>query len=375
MQNDDYLKKQIITYLGNKRKLITNIETIVKRIYNEKNEKLIIGDGFSGSGIVSRMLKRYAKKLYVNDIADYSKILNQCFLSNISPKSLRHLKELVNESNSYVDDKITLNEKLKDPWISKHWAPSGEIKTTDRVYFSENNAKRIDWYYEFIQNKVPEQYKHFFHAILIVQSSIHNNTLGQFSSFLKNENNTYGQFGGKNENDLERILSNIKMDIPVYENHNCNVYIDQTDTNEWVKNDVVYDLVYYDPPYNKHPYCIYYFLLDIIAKWNTNELIPNTVRGQPKNWKKSNYNSLTKAESSFDELIKNTNSRYILISYNNKGIIESKNMKDILEKYGSVEKITLEHKTYNRYKGINEAKRQKEDEKINEYLWLLKKFN
>ena len=374
MQSDDYLKKQIITYLGNKRKLIYNIEDIVKRIYEEKQEKLIIGDGFSGSGVVSRMLKRYGKELYVNDISNYSKILNQCFLSNISPSSLKDLTQLVNESNSYVDSKIDTGETLKDPWISKHWAPSGEITENDRVYFSERNAKRIDWYYYFIKEKVPNKYKHFLHAILIVQSSIHNNTLGQFSSFLKDENNTYGKFGGKNENDLERILSDIKMELPVYENHNCKVFIDKKDTNQWIKNDVKYDLVYYDPPYNKHPYCIYYFLLDIIATWDTTTNIPDTVRGQPKTWKRSQYNSLTNAESTFEELIKNTNSNYILISYNNTGIIKPSNMEEILNKYGNVEKITLEHKTYNRYKGVNEKKRQKKDEKISEYLWLLKKY-
>ena len=373
MQNDDYLKNQIITYLGNKRKLIYNIEDIVKNIYNQKKRKLIIGDGFSGSGIVSRMLKRYSKELHVNDISDYSKILNQCFLSNISSLSLKELTKIVNEANDFVNNNILTNKKLLEPWISKHWAPCGEIKENDRVYFTETNAKRIDWYYYYIKNYVPNNYKHFLHAVLIVKSSIHNNTLGQFSSFLKDESNKIGKYGGRNENDLHRILSNIELELPVYENHNCKVYISQKDTNDWIKQNVKYDLVYYDPPYNKHPYCIYYFLLDIIARWNTNEIIPNSFRGQPKNWKKSKYNSITHAQETFDDLIKNTNSEYILISYNNNGIIKSNIMQEILSKYGSVEKITLEHKTYNRYKGISEQKRKKTDEKINEFLWLLKK--
>lgn len=373
MQNDDYLKKQIITYLGNKRKLIYHIEDVIKKIYEKTNKKLIIGDGFSGSGIVSRMLKRYAKELHVNDISSYSKILNYCFLSNISPSSLQELSLIINKSNSYVDLKLETNEEIKNPWISKHWAPSGEITENDRVYYTEINAKRIDWYYDYISNHCPEKYKHFLHAMLIVKSSIHNNTIGQFSSYLKDETNTYGQYGGKNKIDLQRITNDIILELPVYENHNCKVYIDQEDTNNWIKKDVKYDLVYYDPPYNKHPYCIYYFMLDIIAKWNTTEPIPDTVRGQPKNWIKSNYNSITHAEKTFDDLIKNTNSQYILISYNNNGIIEEKSMENILKKYGTIEKIVLEHKTYNRYKGVNEQKRQKKDEKINEFLWLLEK--
>ena len=72
-------------------------------------------------------------------------------------------------------------------------------------------------------------------------------------------------------------------------------------------------------------------MLDIIAEWNTNENIPNTTRGQPKKWTKSSYNSITHAKDAFDELIKNTNSEYILISYNNKGIIKQEVMENILK--------------------------------------------
>ena len=58
------------------------------------------------------------------------------------------------------------------------------------------------------------------------------------------------------------------------------------------------------PPYNKHPYNIYYFLLDIINNWDTDIEIPETYRGQPKNWKKSPYCSFVKAKKSFEDLIK-----------------------------------------------------------------------
>ena len=373
MQSDDFLKKQIITYLGNKRKLLFHIEDIVKKIKDDKNKKLIIGDGFSGSGIVSRLFKRYSKELYVNDLSDYSKILNFCYLSNISDISLKEINKLIEEANNFVQNRIDNKEIPKIQFISKNWAPSGEIKKTDRVYFTEENAKRIDWFHYFIENKVPIEYKYFLFGILLVKSSIHNNTLGQFSSFLKDENSEFGKFGGKNENDLERITKPIFLELPVYENHNCKIFIDQKDANDWVKKDVKFDLVYYDPTYNKHPYSIYYFMLDIIARWNINEEIPNTTRGQPKNWIKSKYNSINNAEYAFDELIKNTNSQYILISYNNTGIIKPNNMENILKKYGTVKKITLEHKTYNRYKGISEPKRKKANEVINEYLWLLEK--
>ena len=52
--NDEFYKKQIITYLGNKRKFVGIIEEIIKTLENKTKQKLSIGDGFSGSGILSR---------------------------------------------------------------------------------------------------------------------------------------------------------------------------------------------------------------------------------------------------------------------------------------------------------------------------------
>ena len=55
--NADYLKKQIITYMGNKRKLLTKISEIIDMIVQELGNDLTCADAFSGSGIVSRLLK------------------------------------------------------------------------------------------------------------------------------------------------------------------------------------------------------------------------------------------------------------------------------------------------------------------------------
>ena len=56
---DDYLSKQIITYMGNKRKILPYIEEIILKLEKEKGSKLKIGEGFSGSGIVSRLFKQH----------------------------------------------------------------------------------------------------------------------------------------------------------------------------------------------------------------------------------------------------------------------------------------------------------------------------
>ena len=85
MENPDFLTKQLITYIGSKRALLNFIGTglsIVKKRLNK--EKLEIFDVFSGSGITSRYFKQYASKLIVNDIEDYSRVVNKCYLANKS---------------------------------------------------------------------------------------------------------------------------------------------------------------------------------------------------------------------------------------------------------------------------------------------------
>ena len=46
-------------------------------------------------------------------------------------------------------------------------------------------------------------------------------------------------------------------------------------------------------------------------------------------------------------------------------------MEKILEKYGTLYKIPVEHKVYNKFIGIAAKKRQKQKKKIEEFLWLL----
>ncbi len=379
---NDYLHKQILTYLGNKRKLIFNIESVIDMIEHDFGEKIdSIGEGFSGSGIVSRMLVSKCNKLYTNDLAGYSKTLNECYLQSynkLSENDKKSINRLIDQCNLWMDGINTVIPLVYDKnipsFIHKNWAPENDknIKISERTYFTTENAIRIDRARYFIDN-YGENYKIFLLAPLLIECSIHNNTNGQFSAYFKDENKKKGKFGGKNEVDIKRITGKIIIPKPLLINHNANVFIEQKDTNEWIKSIDKVDLIYYDPPYNKHPYNIYYFLLDIINKWDIDIDIPDTYRGQPKNWIKSPWCSLKKAKNTFEQLIKNTKdkTKFLLLSYNNKGIISFEDMENILIKYGSVYKIPVEHKTYNKLKGIASYKRKKKFDKVIELIWLI----
>ena len=114
-------------------------------------------------------------------------------------------------------------------------------------------------------------------------------------------------------------------------------------------------------------------MLDIINDWDTSIEIPDSNRGQPLNWRTSDYNSSKNAKKAMIDLLKNTNARYILLSYNDGGIIPIHELDKLLkESEQEVTKIPIDHKTYNKLKGISNYKREKEYKKVKEFLYILK---
>lgn len=155
MENEKYLTEQIITYLGNKRKLLDNIANEVQSILNEMEvEKAVICDLFSGSGVVSRKLKQYATRLYANDLEQYSYIINDCYLTN---------KEDFNEDfYNQLYEKIQ-SKGLIEGVIAQNYAPKddNDIKEGERVFYTHENAMIIDTIRAAI-DEVPEFIKNIF---------------------------------------------------------------------------------------------------------------------------------------------------------------------------------------------------------------------
>src|SRR5210317_1243070 len=194
--DNGFLKEQIITYMGNKRKLLNIISDELDEIKKAmKKDKIKIGDGFSGSGVVSRLFKTKENELYVNDLAGYSKTLNACYLSSPTKSEIQKIKEYIDYANKKADDEMS--GKIHGGWISKHWSPeSEEIKENERVFYTSKNGKRIDIMRDYIET-IPEKYRPYLLGPLLVECSIHNNTNGQFSAYYKDKDGKKGEYGGK----------------------------------------------------------------------------------------------------------------------------------------------------------------------------------
>jgi len=376
---DDFCNKQLLTYLGNKRQLK---DWFYQYLLNNTKSSYSYSfcDGFSGTGIISRVAKTIPNihTIYSNDWEYYSYITNSCYLSNMytDPNKYMNITYYINKcnENKFINQNIDYMYGNYTPYDDNHIQPS------DRCFFTTKNGHIIDNIRTYIDKNVPIDYQKYCIATLLYESSVKNNTCGYFNSFYKDKVDgiQIGKYGGKNENDLNRITSEINLPIPIFSQCNKNIIVSCNDTNKFVENMNPVDITYYDPPYNKHPYGTFYFLLNEIAYWNTNKIqhLPkhtDSVRGQSNDWKRSDYNSFSKACVAFENLIEKTKSNQIIISYYNKGIIPIDKMKTILEKFGTVVDYSFDHKPYNKLIGQGKKFITTDKEQVNEFLFCLNK--
>ena len=360
MENEKYLSEQIITYLGNKRKLLDNIAIEVESaLYELGIEKAKICDLFSGSGIVARRLKQYASRLYANDLENYSYVINDCYLTNKEDFNEKFYNEL------YA--KVTSTEPVEGV-ITKNYAPADDknIKEGERAFYTHKNAMTIDTIRSAIDN-VPESYKKFFLAPLLYEASVHANTSGVFKGFYKSKKENVGKFGGEGENALERILGNIELKKPIFSNYDCQVTLFREDANILVKHLRGLDITYIDPPYNQHPYGSNYFMLNTILENKVGNNI-SAVAGIPDDWNKSLYNKKNEALSTFEQLVNGIDSKYLIISYNNEGFISLEEMQTMLSKYG---KLATKEFDYVAFRGSRNLKNR--NAHTTEYIFILRK--
>jgi len=337
---NDFVQQPMITYIGNKRKLVSKIEEVVKRLQPQT-----CADAFSGSGVVSRMLLNHSKKLYVNDLELYCEIISKCFLMTPSWANADDIVHHINEMNRCPD---------KIGFFTEMYA------SDERQFYTPENGRRIDGMLDYIERCVPEQLKPYCLGPLLVKASIHTNTSGVFKGFHR------GGWGGKGGHALDRITRRIEVECPAWLEPTRDVEVRRQDACDFLRELPKVDLIYLDPPYNQHPYGSNYFMLNLIC---TNER-PHTVSkvsGIPGDWNKSQYNSRGKIREAMELTLKlaTEKAKHTLVSYNNEGFIKPEEWEEILRPY-TYEKIEID---YSCYKGGRNVKNR--PKKVTEFLFII----
>jgi adenine-specific DNA-methyltransferase len=363
-ENKSYLREQLITYIGNKRSLLGFIGAGIRRVQKRLNRNsLDTFDVFSGSGIVARYFKQFSRLIIANDLEKYSRVINECYLSNRSETDMPLLKQYYDEITGEL-----ANRPLGRGLISGLYAPEDEnvIRPGERVFYTVRNAAYIDTARRLIGG-LPEGAQKYFLAPLLSEASIHANTCGVFKGFYKNRETGTGQYGGRNRNALGRITGNIELPFPVFSSFDSDVMVCQGDANAVIEYVPEVDVAYVDPPYNQHPYGSNYFMLNLILDNKRPEHI-SAVSGIPEDWNRSRYNSAKSARAAMTELLSAIKAKFLLISFNSEGFISPPEMKDMLGGLGALEALET---TYNVFKGSRNLNNR--NIHVKEYLYLLEK--
>ena len=342
LEDPDYLCRQLITYIGNKRALLAPIGQAVATVKRRLNKtKLRAFDVFSGSGVVSRYLKAYASHLVSNDMEDYAAATSRCYLRNRSTVDFAALGEAVADLNARVEQRA-----FPKGFIQELYSPQDEdaISPEDRVFYTIDNARRLDDYRRMI-DEAPAEMRELLLAPLLHKASVHANNGGVFKGFYKNRHTGTGQYGGTSSDALTRIRGSIRLELPVLSRFECDYSVFKGDANQVAPVVKDMDIAYIDPPYNQHPYGSNYFMLNLLVHYERPAKV-SRVSGIPVDWQRSGYNVRAKSLPLLRQLFDALDARFLLVSFNDDGFIRPEDMQATLRRLGAVRTFETRYNTY-----------------------------
>jgi adenine-specific DNA-methyltransferase len=310
-------------------------------ISDMKNSSFL--DLFAGTGTVGFNVQKYTKSCDANDLELYSYIINFALLKcNYSEE----LSELIKKCNELV---------MKEGLIYNNFSPT---ETCERMFFTNDNAKKADAIREFIETEYKENriniYQfNFLLASLLVSIDKVANTSSVYGAYLKTYKTTA----------LKQLLLkpiHIKTDI---NSENKNMVYNELAENFSKPESKYYDIIYLDPPYNQRQYSGNYSPLNYIAEYNK-DIVLKGKTGLIENYNKSKFSRKTDIKTTFDTLISGLKCKYLIISYNNEGLLSMAEFKKILVKKGAVKLYIIKYAKF-------KAQQNVEEKYVEEYLWVV----
>ena len=347
-----------IKYVGSKLKILPHIIQIINGL---KIRTAL--DAFSGTTRVAQAFSQLGFDTSANDIAEYSEIFGHCYLLSTKPNEF--YQKFIDELNSL---------KGTFGWFSQHYG--GENEAGKRPFQLKNTMKL-----DAIHDKIDEFDLNFTDKAVLLTSLILaldcvDNTLGHYASYLSG-------WCKRSYNDL--FLKLPRRFAPKTQNR-----VIKSDAFQAITN--FYDLVYFDPPYGsnneKMPpsrvrYKAYYHFYKSVILNDKPRVFGKANRREDsrdtafpcifEEFKRDESNKFI-AMRAIEQLIANTNARYILLSYSSGGRASKQELQEIISLNGRL----LDAREIDYKKNVMSAMRWSyewvnDDNTHKEYLFLLER--
>ena len=320
---------QGIKYIGSKLKLIPQVLELVKKV----NAKTIL-DGFSGTTRVSQALAKLGYSVISNDAAPWSKIFGTCYLLNTKPKET--YQPLINHLNAV---------RPIDGWFTEHYggdANGGCAIQADGLKkpWQLHNTRKLDAIRQEIETlKLNSVEKAVALTSLILALDRVDSTIGHFSAYLKEW--------------APRAYKELVLEVPEVFRSEGDHQVHQTDIFELVPS-VSVDLAYFDPPYGsnneKMPpsrvrYAAYYHLWKSVVLFDKPTLFGKAKRRKDTSDPlaasvfeefRRNADGQFIAVQAIAKLIRETQARWILLSYSSGGRATAQQLNEVMQDNGKL---------------------------------------
>lgn len=332
-------------YIGNKESMVEEIDSFIESRV-ESEESLTLFDAFCGTGAVSDRLKNKFN-LVINDNLKWATV----YTAGRLYASSCHFERLGFDPFAFLNQ----SDEEVQGFIYKNYAPT----ESSRMYFTPENAARIDYFRKQIEewhkNKLLSEAEYMLLLASLVESvSRVSNTAGVYGAFLK-------KWDG-------RALKPIEFIKPAYnacDSLNIKIYNAKTEN---IISDVKCDILYLDPPYTQNQYGTQYHLLETLIL-NDHPSVSKVTGSRPVMPMRSDWSKEYKAHILLDKIIANTTARYIVMSYNNDGLMSKEYIEAVMKRYGKPETYCCKKISYKKYQNW---KSQNHKEHF-EYLFFVEK--
>ena len=333
-------------YLGSKDSLAYRIVDLLREKGMLQN-KYTFCDGFCGMGAVADAVKNTYNKIIINDSLKCASVFT-------------HARLIANGCTFEklgFDPFCFLNEcnEFREGFIYQNYSPGA----SERMYFSKENAGRIDFFREIIEkwyesDKITNNEFAYLLACLLESVSGISNTAGVYGAFLKHWD----------KRALKPIIFN-RIDSSPGIAKNIEVLNSRI---EDIISDIDCDILYLDPPYTQNQYGTQYHLLETLIL-NDNPILSKITGSRPTTSMRSQWSKNYYAHVLFDKIIAGTKAKYVILSYNNDGFMSKDFIETTMKRYGIENSYICEIIDYKKY---NNFKCQGADGHF-EYLFFIEK--